>query len=247
VALVALAGALVVLQPPRPVAAATTSPVIGKRIIGYSVEHRPIVAYHLGDPAIRPADVIIGQMHGDEHVGVVVANSIIHGSARVAGINLWVIPTLNPDGNVRHTRQNAHHVDLNRNWPYYWRPLTGMYYSGTGPLSEPETRAVHRFLLKVHPHFVVSLHQPLFGVDTTQGGHVDPAFRRALSRNLHLPQKAFRCWSFCHGSMTGWYTLRHLGVAITVEFGRTPAHGYLVGTARRGIVAAMHGRFIPLG
>ena len=56
-------------------------------------------------------------MHGDEHAGVTVADSIIHGKVSVEGINLWVIPTMNPDGNAAHTRQNAHEVDLNRNWP----------------------------------------------------------------------------------------------------------------------------------
>ena len=60
-------------------------------------------------------------MHGDEHAGVVVARLGAQVRVPTAGRNLWVIPTMNPDGDAAHTRQNAHHVDLNRNWPYHWR------------------------------------------------------------------------------------------------------------------------------
>ena len=212
-------------------------------VIGHSVLGRPIVAYHLGDPHARTTALIVGQMHGDEHAGVVVANSIVDG-APVTGVNLWVVPTMNPDGNARHTRQNARGVDLNRNWPNNWAHLTGMYYSGPKPLSEPETRGMWRFLRQVRPRYVVSLHQPLYGVDDAAGrGKAYRAFRAALSRNLHLPVKAFRCWSVCHGSMSGWYQAHRIGVAVeTVEFGWHPTHRYLVRTARRGIIAALHGR-----
>jgi hypothetical protein len=152
---------------------------------------------------------------------------------------------MNPDGDAMHTRQNAHHVDLNRNWPYDWAPLSGQYYSGPKPLSEPESRAVHRFLLELRPRYVVSLHQPLDGVDKFAGsGPAYRSFRAALSRNLGLPVKNFACWSVCHGSMSRWYQAHRIGVALeTVEFGWHPARAYLTGRARRGIVAALGGHF----
>ena len=102
---------------------------------------------------------------------------------------------MNPDGYAAHRRQNAHRVDLNRNWPHRWTNLTGMYYSGTGPRSEPETRAMLAFLRGLRPKYVVSIHQPLYGVDTTDGGALDRAFRNRLARGLGLPLKPFRCWS----------------------------------------------------
>ena len=240
---VVLAGVLVVVAgwaPGR--AGASATPLLGKQVIGYSVRHRPIVAYHLGDPRRRPV-LIIGQMHGDEPAGVQVAGSIVRGSASIEGINLWVIPTMNPDGSAAHRRQNAHAVDLNRNWPDRWAHLTGMYYSGRRPRSEPETRAVQAFLLRLRPRYVVVLHQPLYGVDTTDGGALDKAFRDRLARGLGMPRKAFRCWSVCHGSLTGWYTTHRYGIAITIEFGWHPRTSYLTGRARRAIVAALGGSF----
>jgi protein MpaA len=225
---------------PSAVAAATA--VNARKTIGHSVKHRPIVAYHLGNPGAKTTAVLLGQMHGDEHAGVTLAKSIIDGKVSVEGINLWVIPTMNPDGDAAHTRQNAHHVDLNRNWPDHWVQLTGQYYSGPRPLSEPETKAMYAFLQKVHPRYLVSLHQPLHGVDTTDGGAIDHAFRARLARNLSLPLKPFRCWSSCHGSMTAWYTRRH-GIGETIEFGAHPSRSYLTGKARTGIVAALGGHF----
>jgi hypothetical protein len=238
-------GALVVAASPASARPGKGTPVLGKRVIGHSVKGRKIIAYHLGDAAAKTTALIIGQMHGDEPAGVTVANSIIHGTHSIEGVNLWVIPTMNPDGNHKHTRQNAHGVDLNRNWPHNWRRLTGQYYSGPKPLSEPETRAVWKFLKRERPRYVVSLHQPLDGVDKTAGhGSAYRKFRNALARNLHLQVKNFNCWSVCHGSMSGWYEQHHIGVAVeTVEFGWHPEHRYLVGTARRGIVAALHGSF----
>jgi murein tripeptide amidase MpaA len=224
-------------------ARAATAYVLGHKVLGYSVRGRAIVAYHLGDPHASTVAVVLGQMHGDEHAGVKVARAIIASTRRITGVNLWVVPTMNPDGNAANTRQNAHRVDLNRNWPHLWVPLTGQYYSGPRALSEPETVAMRNFLRGLRPHYVVSLHQPLYGVDTTDGGALDPAFRHRLARNLGLPEKAFRCWSTCHGNLTGWYTARGYGVAITVEFGWHPGDTYLAVTARSGIVHAVGGRF----
>jgi protein MpaA len=228
-----------------PATPAAATPHLTTRLLGYSVQHRKILAYHLGDVNARPVSVLLGQMHGDEHAGVIVARSILQRAARLKAVNLWVIPTMNPDGDARGTRQNAHHVDLNRNWPYHWRHLTGQYYSGPHALSEPETRAVHRFLLDVRPRYVVSLHQPLHGVDVDAGsGPAYRKFRNALAHNLGLPIKNFDCWSVCYGSLSSWFHARKLGVAVeTVEFGWNPTRTRLTGAVRHGIVAALGGHF----
>ena len=73
-------------------------------------------------------------MHGNEQAGLQVVDAL-RGGRPVVDVNLWVIPTINPDGVARNTRGNAHGVDLNRNFPHHWAPLTGETYSGPEPLS----------------------------------------------------------------------------------------------------------------
>ena len=240
----------------REPARATARPhtVIGTKVLGRSVDGRKIIAYHLGNPHAKTRAVVLGQMHGDEHAGVVVARALIHGRP-VTGIDLWVIPTMNPDGDAARTRANAHGVDLNRNWPQGWvrtrtRCYTGKHAlsraggcnSGHRPLSERETRAMYRFLRTIRPTLMVSIHQPLDAVDSTDGGHRDPAFRQRLARRLHLPVEPLRCFSVCRGTMTGWITKRQKGSAITVEFGFRPSRHTLHHTAPDAILAAFGGR-----
>ncbi len=213
------------------------SAVIGKRRIGTSVEDRPIRAYHLGDPDARTTAVVLGSMHGDEKAGLSVVDALRDGKP-VTGVNLWVIPTINPDGVAAGTRGNAHGVDLNRNFRHHWAPLTGETYSGTGPFSEPESRALKRFLNHHDAKYVVSFHQPLHGVG--RAGERRPFLRR-LAKGLGLPIKAFNCSGTCHGTMTAWYKARHEGTAVTVEFGSSPGRKYLRGKATRGTLAAVHG------
>jgi succinylglutamate desuccinylase len=217
--------------------------ILGKRIVGYSVRHRPIVAYHLGDPSIHRVSLVLGQMHGDEPAGITVVKALLHSDRRIVGVNLWVIPTMNPDGNAADTRQNAHGVDLNRNWPYRWAHLSGQYDSGPHALSEPESRAMHRFLLHLRPHYFVSLHQPLHAVDTSYGPRADRRWARTLANDLGLPHAPLRCWSTCHGSMTNWYVHNRYGLAETVEFGWHPGHTRLVKAVPRGILHALGGHF----
>ena len=224
-------------------ARATPVPTVTEtRIIGYSVQHRPILAHRLGDPASRTTALVVGQMHGDERAGVTVALTLMRGRP-LLGVDLWVVPTLNPDGLVAGRRQNARGVDLNRNWPHRWLPLRGGYNAGASPLSEPETRAVHDFTKLIRPRYVVSLHQPLIGVDSTDGGARDPAFARRLATGLGLPITPFTCWSVCHGTMTGWLTRTQPGAAITVELGARPSSDWLTTRAPGAIVAALGGGY----
>ncbi len=229
------------VQTPQPGTATPVGSGVEQRRIGASVEHRPIFAYRLGNPGAAVTAVVLGNMHGSEPAGVQVARAII-GSPAVRGIDLWVIPTMNPDGLAAHTRQNARGVDLNRNWGYRWVRQAGMYDSGPRPFSEPETRAVKTFLDHVHASFVVSFHQPLYGVDSD---HVkNPRLMNRLALDLHLPRKPFTCQTgVCHGTMTGWFNAHHAGAAITVEFGSAPTHSYLTGPARAGTVRAVLGRY----
>ena len=102
--------------------------MIGTRVIGTSVRGRTIMAYHLGEPG-KPKVVLISTMHGDERDTRRILQTLRDGRP-IHGIDLWVVPTYNPDGLAAGTRKNAHGVDLNRNYPYSWADLDGNYESG---------------------------------------------------------------------------------------------------------------------
>lgn len=210
--------------------------VIATRIIGYSVKGRPIKAYRVGDPQAARKVVFIGAMHGDERGPSRILTNLRDGNA-IRGADIWVIPFLNPDGAARNTRKNARGVDLNRNFPVDWRHQTGKYYSGPRPASEPETRAVMRFLRKIDPRFMVSFHQPLYGIDTSYGKSRNLALR--LAEGLQLPRKVFRCNTGCHGTMTQWFNRRRAGAALTVEYGRTVSDHQADVTGPRGLLASV--------
>jgi protein MpaA len=127
-------------------------------LLGRSVDGRPIRAVEVGDPAGTRV-LVVGCIHGNEQGGIAVAQQL----ARIAprGIDLWIVPVLNPDGRAANTRANAHGVDLNRNFPVRWRRMGGVYESGPHALSEPEARIAHRLILRLRPHVTVWFHQHL--------------------------------------------------------------------------------------
>ncbi|HSE72633.1 MAG TPA: M14 family zinc carboxypeptidase [Nocardioidaceae bacterium] len=212
--------------------------VVERRVIGHSVRDRPIRAYRVGEPGAKVRAVAIAAMHGDEAAPRRILTALRTGSP-VRGVDLWLVPSANPDGLAARTRKNARGVDLNRNFPRSWVPLDGVVESGRGPASEPETRALMRFLERVDPRFVVSFHQPLYGVDTYNPKH--PWFAHRLARELRLPKKDFSCGGQCHGTLTQWFNHRFDGVAVTVEYGRRPSALRMTERAPRQLLRALRG------
>ncbi|WP_426241530.1 M14 family zinc carboxypeptidase [Nocardioides sp. LHG3406-4] len=243
-----LSGLAVVLSvaPPAPAAppagadagADARPAVVERRVIGHSVQGRPIVAWRLGEPGARRV-VLVSSMHGNEDATAQILDRLRDGRRYVRGIDLWVVPSYNPDGIARGTRRNAHGVDLNRNYPYRWVRLDGNYESGPRPGSEPETRAMMAFLTEIAPHRVISFHQPLNGVDTDTK---DPGFARRLARRLHLPTTRLMCGGLCHGTMTMWFNRHFEGSALTVEYGARPGRHRLRVQAPRQVLDVLGAR-----
>ncbi len=139
-----------------------------REVIGHSVEGRPITLLADGAPDAELRALVVGDIHGDETAGMRIARRLVAGAAPPR-TELMVVPTINPDGVAAGSRGNAHGVDLNRNFPYRWRPLGGGEYSGTGALSEPEARAAHRLILREEPEVTIWFHQPFGLVDRPEG------------------------------------------------------------------------------
>jgi murein peptide amidase A len=208
--------------------------VVEVRTIGHSVRGRPIRAWRLGEPGRRRV-VLVSTMHGDEPHTRRILETLRDGRP-VRGIDLWVLPTYNPDGLAGGTRRNARGVDLNRNFPHRWKDLDGSHESGPRPASEPETRAVMAFLEEVDPRRVISFHQPLHGVDTDTK---DAGFARRLARALRLPRTSLDCGGLCHGTMTMWFNHRFRGSALTVEYGGRPSRHRMAVQAPRQLLGAL--------
>lgn len=195
----------------------TTTVVTSREVVGSSVRGRPIVAWHRARPGATRTLLVIGNIHGDEKAGLRVVRRLRERATLPADVDLWLVPSINPDGTAAGTRTNAHGVDLNRNFPYRWRSSPrGPNWSGPSYLSEPESQALRRLTLRLQPRLTVIFHQPLFGVGATDKGM---GTVRALASGMHLPIHEFRCGSVCTGTYSGWVNHRLNGLAVTVEFG----------------------------
>ena len=136
--------------------------MISSRVIGRSVRGRPLRAWRLGNPRSKRHVLVVGCIHGTECAGMAITERLVH-IGGPSTTDIWVIPNLNPDGLARGTRQNAHGVDLNRNFGAMWRPIGkpgSWQYSGRQPFSEPETRAARALILRLQPSVTIWFHQP---------------------------------------------------------------------------------------
>ncbi len=126
---------------------------------------------------------------------------------------IWILPVLNVDGKVydmrhgngqdkganwrknrRKNEDGSYGVDLNRNFPVRWGGApdeTGaLTYEGTGPLSEPETRALARFFEERPIRAFADLHSTMRAI--FHAGYLIPPERdrfEKLTRGMRAAQK----------------------------------------------------------
>jgi murein peptide amidase A len=131
-------------------------------VIGRSVDGRAIHAVETGTRG-EPRILVVGCIHGNECAGMAVIRALRRRTPP-RHADLWLVPTLNPDGRAAGTRQNAHGVDLNRNfaagWTHHGSPWS-TYYSGPRPFSEPETRTARALVTAIRPKVTIVYHQHL--------------------------------------------------------------------------------------
>jgi protein MpaA len=189
--------------------------------LGRSVGGRPIEAYEVGDRSSSRKILVVGCIHGNEPAGIAIARLLEQSSPRES--DLWIVPVLNPDGFAADMRGNARGVDLNRNFPWRWRPLGGLYYSGPRPLSEPESRIGYRLIERIRPTISIWFHQHL-GVVDESGGSL--AVERRFASFVALPIARLVRYP---GSATGWENHAFPGTtAFVVELPPGPLSAHAV-------------------
>ncbi|MCP4896921.1 MAG: hypothetical protein GY906_08085 [bacterium] len=153
--------------------------------IGSSVEGRALHLVHLshGPTTAGWKLLFFGQQHGNEPAGREALTQLISTvaadpNALPEDVDLWIIPTVNPDGGEKSVRRNANDADLNRDHLL---------------LAQPETQALHAAVRRVQPDIVVDCHE--FGRDssayTAKGWNRWPVITMGTANHPFLPKSIF--------------------------------------------------------
>ena len=198
------------------------SPEAARFRFGHSLRGRPLVALREGAADAARTELVVGQIHGDEPAGRKVVRALRARRHIPTDLALWTVKTVNPDGSRLHRRQNAHGVDLNRNFPYRWRRAerpSSRYYQGPHPLSEPESRAVRRLVRRIRPDVSIWYHQP-WGAVLRDPCHGANRIQHRYARLVGLPLSCQGAG--LPGTAIDWENHRAGGRAFVVEFGPGP-------------------------
>lgn len=189
---------------------------------GRSVRDTPLLVYRRGVPD-GVSVLVVGAIHGDEDAGVAVVD-LLKTLQLSPKIDLWLVPTMNPDGQVDRTRQNANGVDLNRNFPIRWGKsgdLGYWQYAGPSAASEPEIQAMVRLGNLIKPQIVFWYHQDYFRIAPGVGRAGE--IRARYASLVQLPLLEIFGGTY---SGTGAIWSRSIqgpnGFSLTVEFGPSP-------------------------
>jgi murein peptide amidase A len=207
-----------------------------RQLVGRSVQGRAITAAQVGDSTGARATLVVGAIHGDERAGLRIVRTLkrlaVGQREELAGTQLWVIATVNPDGQRARMRKNARGVDLNRNFPYRWHgdvPHSSGYYPGPRPASEPETRSVMAFAQRIQPDLSIWYHQP-WGAVLACRGRPQVAAQYAKLAGMHTSCRG----RGLRGTVISWQRHAFPGsTAFVVELGERGV---------RGASAARHAR-----
>jgi protein MpaA len=198
-----------------------------------STQGRPLEVVRRGTPGgVRV--MVVGVIHGDEDAGLQIVDELLTIDVP-DGIDLWIVPTMNPDGTAEQVRGNANGVDLNRNFPYRWARMGKRGYwqfSGPRAASEVETREMVRFIRTVRPQLAIWYHQDLNLV--APGIGLEGMIRERYAQLTNLPMKTIT---------GGTYT----GIAATWQRNRVPESMAFVvelGPSLRNGDALMHARAV---
>jgi protein MpaA len=200
--------------------------------IGHSVDGRAITPVVLGSPAAAHRVLVVGCIHGNETAGIAIVQQLLKAGAP-AGTEIVAVTSVNPDGCARGTRQNAHGVDLNRNFPSNWARIGrrgSFQWSGPHPLSEPESRYTVKLVEQLKPQITIWFHQHQ-GFVRAWGQSIPTA--RRFAHLAAYPYQSVR-WPF--GTASNWQNHRFPGTAsFVVELPAGPVPASRIGIWVRAI------------
>jgi protein MpaA len=148
--------------PPRTPQEAPAAPAVGEVALGKSVRGEPITLHTFGRG--EGGTLIFGGIHGNEAASIRLAEQLVEylkDKPDACGGPVAVITCANPDGQAAQRRQNAHGVDLNRNFPasnWAKSAATAAYYGGERAGCEPETAAIIRAVELTRPARIIAIH-----------------------------------------------------------------------------------------
>jgi len=171
-----------VTRTPTLVPTITPTPHQTPKIIGYTVQGRPLEVFTFGNGRVHR--MIVAGIHGGyEGNTVELAYQLMdylhdHPEAIPNEVTLYILPNLNPDGYAAggkanpDARANANGVDLNRNWPDHWQAdwsrqgcfAQRILSPGAYAASEPETVALIMFINLYKPDALISYHSAALGI-----------------------------------------------------------------------------------
>jgi protein MpaA len=135
------------------------------QLMGRSARGLPIMVEVLGRG--EDTTLVMAAIHGDEPAGIPLVDQLAehlqNDLTPLQGRRVVLLRIANPDGVAAKTRENAHGIDLNRNFIASNRVNNETY--GHAGLSEPEARALQEIIREYRPSRIVSIHQPLTCID----------------------------------------------------------------------------------
>ena len=168
--------------------------------IGQSQQSRIIKVerFGSGDEAI----VLLASIHGNEVIGTPLFNQLIDALYEhpewMDNRTIYLMKLTNPDGVVEGVRGNSQNIDINRNFPT--KNFGRGWFNGDAPLSAQETAILMDFFVEIQPSRVLTIHQPLNGIDY-DGPAKDLAHELSELSNIRIHRLGSRSGSL--GSFVG--------------------------------------------
>jgi len=221
-----------------------------------------------------PKIVFTGGQHAREWISPATVMFLYHELVKGYGTNpditdllnkvaIVIVPVSNPDGydfawtsarlwrkNRRHNSGNVYGVDLNRNWDTHWGGIGSSHvpssdtYCGTGPFSEPESRAISQLILGLdnvvaaidwHSYSQLIL-RPWGWTRTppvnenqlsTLGAKMRDAIR-AVHAKIYTNQASWQLY-FTTGTASDWfYDKANITISYTIELRDTGRFGFVL-------------------